>query len=210
MFVRPKFPPKLVEQLAPGQVLGHYRIAQKIGEGGMGEVYRARDEHLGRDVAIKVLPTRTLADPHARKRFRKEADVLSKLNHPNIATIYDFDTQAGVDFLVMEYIPGEMLSDKLGQEPLLEKEVARLGLQLVEGLAAAHEQGVIHRDLKPGNLRLTADEQLKILDFGLAKLVRCLSPLANTESSLDTNKPRVRPSETRRRRHPEKTNRPVL
>ena len=107
MFVRPKFPPKLVEQLAPGQVLGHYRIAQKIGEGGMGEVYRARDEHLGRDVAIKVLPTGTLADPHARKRFRKEADALSKLNHPNIATIYDFDTQEGVDFLVMEYIPGE-------------------------------------------------------------------------------------------------------
>ena len=186
MFVRPKFPPKLVEQLAPGQVLGHYRIAQKIGEGGMGEVYRARDEHLGRDVAIKVLPTGTLADPHARKRFRKEADALSKLNHPNIATIYDFDTQEGVDFLVMEYIPGETLSDKLCQQPLSEKEVVRLGLQLVEGLAAAHEQGVIHRDLKPGNLRLTTDERLKILDFGLARLVRCLSPMDDTESSLDT------------------------
>ena len=186
MHVAPRFPPKLVEQFAPGEVLGHYRIAEKIGAGGMGEVYRARDEHLGRYVAIKVLPAGTLADPHARKRFRQEADALSQLNHPNIATIYDFDTQEGVDFLVMEYIPGETLSDKLRQEQLSEKEVVRLGLQMVEGLAAAHEQGVIHRDLKPGNLRLTTDERLKILDFGLAKLVRCLSPMANTESSLDT------------------------
>jgi serine/threonine protein kinase len=186
LYVRPRFPPKLVEQFAPGEVLGHYHILDKIGEGGMGEVYRARDEHLGRDVAIKVLPTGTLADPHARKRFRQEADALSQLNHPNIATIYDFDTQEGVDFLVMEYVPGEMLSDKLCHEQLSEKEVVRLGLQLVEGLAAAHEQGVIHRDLKPGNLRLTSDERLKILDFGLAKLVRCLSPMASTESSLDT------------------------
>jgi serine/threonine protein kinase len=186
LYVAPRFPPKLVEQFAPGEVLGHYRIAEKIGAGGMGEVYRARDEHLGRYVAIKVLPAGTLADPHARKRFRQEADALSKLNHPNIATIYDFDTEEGVDFLVMEYIPGETLSNKLRQEQLSEKEVVRLGLQMVEGLVAAHEQGVIHRDLKPGNLRLTTDERLKILDFGLAKLVRCLSPMANTESSLDT------------------------
>ena len=186
MYVRPRSPPKLVEQFAPGEVLGHYRMLEKIGEGGMGEVYRAGDEHLGRDVAIKVLPAGTLADHHARKRFRQEADALSQLNHPNIATIYDFDTQEGVDFLVMEYIPGETLSNRLCQGQLLEKEVVRLGLQLVEGLAAAHEQGVIHRDLKPGNLRLTSDERLKILDFGLARLVRCLSPMAGTESSLDT------------------------
>lgn len=184
MNLRPR-PFKLVEQFAPGQVLGHYRILEKIGEGGMGEVYRARDDHLGRDVAIKVLPAGTLADDHARKRFHKEADVLSQLNHPNVATIYDFDTQEGVDFLVMEYIPGETLSDKLCQGPVSEKEVVRLGLQLVEGLAAAHGQGVIHRDLKPGNLRLTSDGRLKILDFGLAKLVRCLTPMASTES-LDT------------------------
>jgi len=182
----PRFPPKVVEQFAPGEVLGHYRIAEKIGAGGMGEVYRARDEHLGRDVAIKVLPTGTLADHPTRKRFRQEADALSKLNHPNIATIYDFDTQAGVDFLVMEYIPGEALSDKLCQEHLSEKEVVRLGEQLAEGLAAAHEQGVIHRDLKPGNLRMTRDGRLKILDFGLAKLVRRPSPMADTESSFDT------------------------
>jgi eukaryotic-like serine/threonine-protein kinase len=186
LYVRPGFAPRTVRQLAPGDVLGHYRIAEKIGEGGMGEVYRALDEHLHRYVAIKVLPPGSLADVHARKRFRKEADALSKLNHPNIATIYDFDTQEGTDFLVMEYVPGETLSFRLRQERLSEKQVIRVGLQLVDGLAAAHEQGVIHRDLKPGNLRLTCDERLKILDFGLAKLVSCLSPIADTESVLDT------------------------
>ncbi len=96
-----------------GSQLGHYRIVEKIGAGGMGEVYRAQDEHLGRDVAVKVLPPGTLSDESARKRFREEALILSKLNHPNIATIHDFDTQAGVDFLVMEYVPGVTLSERL-------------------------------------------------------------------------------------------------
>ena len=153
-----------------GNELGHYRIAEKIGAGGMGEVYRARDEHLARDVAIKVLPPGTLTDQSARKHFRKEALILSQLNHPNIATVHDFDTQQRVDFLVMEYIPGITLSEKVAAGPLPEKEVLRLGLQLAEGLAAAHEHGVVHRDLKPGNLRVTSDGRLKILDFGLAKL----------------------------------------
>lgn len=136
----------------------------------MGEVYRAQDEHLDREIAIKVLPPGTLSDESSRKRFRKEALALSKLNHPNIATIHDFDTQQGLDFLVMEYIPGITLSEKLAMQPLLEKEVIALGTQLAEGLSAAHEHGVVHRDLKPGNLRLTGDGRLKILDFGLAKL----------------------------------------
>ena len=104
-----------------GLQLGHYRIDEKIGAGGMGEVYRARDQHLDRDVAIKVLPPGTLIDEHARKRFRHEAFSLSKLNHPNIATIHDFDTQQDVDFLVMEYIPGITLSAKLVAGPLQEK-----------------------------------------------------------------------------------------
>ncbi|HET7207230.1 MAG TPA: protein kinase [Terriglobales bacterium] len=186
MHVRSGSPPKTVEQFAPGEALGHYRILEKIGEGGMGEVYRARDDHLGRDVAVKVLPAGTLADEHARRRFRKEAEALAKLEHPNIATIHDFDTQGDVDFLVMEYIPGETLSSKLRQGPLPEKEVVRLGLQLAEGLAAAHEHGVIHCDLKPGNLRLTSDGRLKILDFGLAKLARCVGPTAITESAPET------------------------
>jgi eukaryotic-like serine/threonine-protein kinase len=169
-----------------GIKLGHYRIAEKIGAGGMGEVYRAQDEHLGRDVAIKVLPPGTLSDESARKRFRDEALILSKLNHPNIATIHDFDTQAGSDFLVMEYVPGVTLSERLAAGPLPEKEVACLGGQLADGLAAAHERGVIHRDLKPGNLRLTADGRLKILDFGLAKLVQPVGGDAETASLTET------------------------
>ena len=163
-----------------GSELGHYRITEKIGAGGMGEVYRARDEHLARDVAIKVLPPGTLTDESARKHFHKEALILSQLNHPNVATIYDFDTHQGVDFLVMEYISGITLSEKVAAGPLAEKEVIRLGEQLAEGLAAAHEQGVIHRDLKPGNVRVTADGRVKILDFGLAKLV---GPFSGTETT---------------------------
>jgi serine/threonine-protein kinase len=169
-----------------GRELGHYRIVEKIGAGGMGEVYRARDQHLDRDVAIKVLPPGTLIDEHARKRFRNEALSLSKLNHPNIATIHDFDTQQGVDFLVMEYIPGITLSENLAAGPLPEKEVLRLGVQLAEGLSAAHEHGVVHRDLKPGNLRVTSDGRLKILDFGLAKLWHPVTASAATESLSET------------------------
>ncbi|MBZ5572049.1 MAG: protein kinase [Acidobacteriia bacterium] len=170
-----------------GLELGHYRIAERIGAGGMGEVYRAQDEHLGRDVAIKILPPGTLSDESARRRFRDEALILSKLNHPNIATIHDFDTQAGADFLVMEYVPGVTLSERLTAGPLPEKEVACLGGQLAEGLAAAHERGVIHRDLKPGNLRLTPDGRLKILDFGLAKLVQPVDGDADTASLTETH-----------------------
>jgi len=169
-----------------GQTLGHYHIAEKIGAGGMGEVYRARDEHLARDVAIKVLPSGTLTDEIARKHFHKEALILSQLNHPNVATIHDFDTQQDVDFLVMEYIPGITLSEKVATGPLPEKEVLRLGVQFAEGLAAAHEHGVIHRDLKPGNLRVTSDGRLKILDFGLAKLRLPVTASATTESVSET------------------------
>ncbi|MGO9126884.1 MAG: protein kinase domain-containing protein, partial [Terriglobales bacterium] len=168
------------------QTLGHYRIAEKVGAGGMGEVYRARDQHLARDVAIKVLPPGTLIDESARKRFRKEALILSQLNHPNIATIHDFDTQEGVDFLVMEYIPGITLNEMVAGRPLPEKEVLRLGAQLADGLAAAHDQGVVHRDLKPGNLRVTSDGRLKILDFGLAKLWHPVTASAATDSFSET------------------------
>ncbi len=154
-----------------GQVLGHYRIIEKAGEGGMGVVYRARDERLDRDVALKVLPPGALGDEAARKRFRKEALALARLSHPNIATIYDFDTQGGVDFLVTEFIPGVTLSNKLSGGSLPERELVRLGVQMAEGLAAAHQQGVVHQDLKPANLRVTPDDRLKILDFGLARLL---------------------------------------
>jgi serine/threonine-protein kinase len=161
-----------------GQTLSHYRIVDKVGAGGMGDVYRARDEHLNRDVAIKVLPAGTLAEEHTRKRFRKEAEALSKLNHPHIATVHDFDTQDGVDFLVMEYVAGASLKDKLAGGPLPEKEISRLGGQVADALEAAHEQGIVHRDLKPGNIALTDRGQAKVLDFGLAKLVQSEADVA--------------------------------
>lgn len=169
-----------------GRTLGHYRIVEEIGAGGMGVVYRARDEHLERDVALKILPPKTLAEDYARKRFRKEAVALSKVNHPNIATVHDFDTQEGLDFLVMEYVPGTTLSDRLAARSLAEKEVVALGAQLAEGLSAAHERGVIHRDLKPANLRLTVDGRLKILDFGLAKLRLPETGTATTKDPSET------------------------
>src|SRR5690242_1009089 len=169
-----------------GSDLGHYRLVEKIGAGGMGQVYRARDQHLGRDVAIKVLSAKTIADAGARKQFRKEALILSKLSHPNIATIHDFDTQRGLDFLVMEYISGITLSEKLHAGPLSEHQTLGLGVQLANGLAAAHRCGVVHRDLKPANLCLNEDGQLKILDFGLAKLRRQVVSSVTTDSVTDT------------------------
>jgi serine/threonine-protein kinase len=155
-----------------GQTLGHYRILEKIGAGGMGEVYRARDERLGRDVAVKVLPPNLVPDESVRKRLRKEAQALSKLNHPNIEILFELGSKDGAEFLVVEYVPGVTLSDRLAEGPLPEREIARLSVQLANGLAAAHSQGVVHCDLKPGNLRITPDGRLKILDFGIAKSLR--------------------------------------
>ena len=169
-----------------GLEFSHYRIIEEIGSGGMGVVFRAHDQHLEREVAIKVLHPGTISDKGARKHLHKEALALSKLNHPNIATIYDFDIQRGIDFLVMEYILGVTLNEKLAGGPLPEDEVLRLGMQLSDGLAAAHERGVVHRDLKPRNLQLTSDGRVKILDFGLAKLRQPLAEGAVAETTLRT------------------------
>ena len=163
-----------------GKRLSHYRIEEKIGAGGMGVVYRAHDEQLDRDVAIKVLPSRSLADETTQKRFRREALSLARLNHPNVATVHEFGTQDGIDFLVTEYISGIALDARLAAGPLPVAEVFRLGLQMAQGLAAAHQQGIVHRDLKPGNLRLTRDGRLKILDFGLAQFMPQPSDLGLT------------------------------
>ena len=166
----------------PSQILGHFLLREKIGEGGMSVVYRALDQHLNCDVALKVLHAGTLADEAARRRFRKEALALAKLQHPNIEVVHDFDTQNGIDYLVLEYIQGTTLVDKLARGPLQEKEIQQLGLQLTEGLTAAHAQGVVHCDLKPGNLRVTPVGQLKILDFGLARLLPVASDTETTQS----------------------------
>lgn len=161
---------KALSTFSGGELLGHYRILEQVGAGGMGHVYRAHDEHLDCDVAIKVLAPGAVNDEIARKRFHKEARALSRLSHPNIAVVHDFDSQRGLDFLVMEFISGISLSEKIAGRPLLEKDLTALGIQLADGLWAAHERGVVHSDLKPGNLRVTADGRLKILDFGLARL----------------------------------------
>ncbi|MCL4522760.1 MAG: protein kinase [Acidobacteria bacterium] len=155
-----------------GHTLDRYRILEKIGAGGMGEVYRARDERLQRDVALKVLPPGTLNSPELRQRFRQEALTLSRLNHPHVAIVHDFDTHEGVDYLVMEFVPGVALSDRLAQGALPEKEIIKLSTQVALALGEAHEQGVVHRDLKPGNIMVTPKGLVKVLDFGLAKLVR--------------------------------------
>ncbi len=154
------------------RTLGRYRVLERLGAGGMGVVYRARDERLDRDVALKVLPPGRLSDENARRLFKKEALALSRINHPQIATIHDFDTDSGVDFLVMEYIPGKGLDQLIAEGSLTDATVRELGTQLADGLAALHQHGMVHRDLKPGNLRLTPDGRLKILDFGLARLLQ--------------------------------------
>ena len=138
----------------------------------MGVVYRGRDERLRRDVALKVLPAGLLSDDAARRKFRNEARALSQINHPNVATAYDFDTYDGIDFLVMEYVEGTSLDETVRAGALPHAEVTRIGRQLADGLAAAHAGGVLHRDLKPANLRINHEGRLKILDFGVAKLLK--------------------------------------
>ena len=134
----------------------------------MGVVYRARDENLERDVALKVIASHILGDDRARRRFRKEALALSRLNHPNIEMVHEFDSIPGVDFIVMELVPGETLSDRIARDELPETEIVAIGEQIADGLAAAHEHGIIHRDIKPSNICLTPEGKVKILDFGLA------------------------------------------
>ena len=166
-----------------GRTVGHYRIVEKIGEGGMGEVYRAQDERLDRDVAIKVMPEHFAKDPTRRERFEREARAVSSLNHPNMCTLYDIGEHDGIDFIVMEYIEGETLASRLDQGALPLERALQVGMQIADGLDKAHRTGIVHRDLKPGNIMLTKDGA-KLLDFGLAKLMAPDSDVA--ESLLDT------------------------
>ena len=169
-----------------GRTISHYQIVGKLGEGGMGVVYRARDERLERDVALKALPEGAFTDEAARRRFRKEALALSRLNHPNIATVFDFDSEDGVDFLVMEYVEGVSFAHRIESGALSEREVASLGAQIAQALEEAHDHGVVHRDLKPGNIMLTPKGRVKVLDFGLAKLLQAGQDLEGTESLTQT------------------------
>ena len=153
----------------PGTRLSHYRLADKIGEGGMGVVWRAVDTTLDRQVAIKVLPETFSADPERLARFEREAKLLASLNHPNIAAIYGLHQEAGVRFLAMELVDGEDLSQRLQRGALPLRETVRIGIQVAEALVAAHDSGVVHRDLKPANIQITPDGKAKVLDFGLAK-----------------------------------------
>src|SRR5580698_8366372 len=158
--------------LASGTRLSQYEILSSLGAGGMGEVYRARDTRLDRQVAIKVLPELVSADPDRLQRFEVEAKAAAALNHPNILAVYQMGTYAGVPYLVSELLEGKTLAETVRRGPLPLRKAIDYGVQIAHGLAAAHEKGIVHRDLKPDNLFVTKEERVKILDFGLAKVIQ--------------------------------------
>jgi serine/threonine protein kinase len=173
--------------LTPGTKLGPYQIVSPIGAGGMGEVYKAQDTRLDRTVAIKVLPAHLADDADLRQRFEREARTVSSLNHPHICTLHDIGREGDVAFLVMEHIEGETLAERLKKGPVPLNEALTYAVQIAEALDKAHRQGVVHRDLKPGNVMLTKSGA-KLLDFGLAKLAGTVpgAPDMATMSSLPT------------------------
>src|SRR5688572_2486238 len=154
-----------------GRRLGVYQLHERVGAGGMGEVYRARDTRLQRDVAVKILPEVFAADSDRRTRFEREARVLASLNHPNIATIHGIEDEDGVHALVMELVEGETIADRIVRGPLPVSQALTIARQIADALDAAHERGIVHRDLKPANIKLTSSGLVKVLDFGLAKAV---------------------------------------
>ncbi|MFN0085036.1 MAG: protein kinase domain-containing protein [Blastocatellia bacterium] len=173
-----------------GATLGHYRIEELLGAGGMGEVYRARDLRLDRDVAVKVLPARLAANPEALERFEREAKAVAALSHPNIMSIHDFGHEEGVAYAVMELLEGETLRARMRPGPLAWREAVKIAAAAAEGLGAAHAKGIVHRDIKPENLFLTRDGHLKILDFGIARVKHELSAHAETvKSNLEETRP---------------------
>jgi serine/threonine protein kinase len=172
--------------LAPGTRLAGYEIQSLIGQGGMGEVYRARDPKLKRDIAIKVLPETTAADPERRARFEREAQSIAALNHPNIVTIHSVEEADGVLFLTMEYVEGRPLSDLMVKGGLRLPQILDVAVPLADAISAAHQKGITHRDLKPANVMVTADCRVKVLDFGLAKLMEA-SPVEMGVTGLPTS-----------------------
>src|SRR5579871_152445 len=164
--------------LAPGTRLGPYEIGDSLGAGGMGEVYRAKDTRLGREVAVKILPQHLADAPEARQRFEREARAVAGLNHPNICALYDVGSQDGLEFIVMELLTGETLAQRLLRGPLKIDELQRAGVEIADALHKAHLQGIVHRDLKPANVMLTRSGA-KLMDFGLAKPSAGLSPASD-------------------------------
>ena len=158
--------------LTAGTILGQHEIRAPLGAGGMGEVYRARDLRLRRDVAIKVLPALVSTNPERLRRFEQEALATAALNHPNILAVYQMATHEGVSYMVTELLEGETLRERLRCGPIPLRKAIDYGVQIAHGLATAHEKGIVHRDLKPENLFVTKDGRIKILDFGLAKVTQ--------------------------------------
>src|SRR6266852_1646946 len=169
--------------LSAGTRLGPYEIVSALGAGGMGEVYRAHDTKLGRDVALKILPDTFATDPERRARFQREAQVLASFNHPHIGAIYGFEESNGIRALVLELVDGPTLADRIAQGAIPLDEALPIGRQIAEALEAAHERGVIHRDLKPANIKVRPDGTVKVLDFGLAKAMDPVGSAPNVSQS---------------------------
>ncbi len=165
-----------------GKKISHYSVTEKLGAGGRGEVYRATDTQLGRDVALQVLPEVFAHDVQRMARFSREAQVLASLNQPNLAAIYGLEESDGIRCLVLELVEGPTLAERIAQDPLPLKEALEIARQIAEALEAAHEKGIIHRDLKPANVKVTPEGTVKVLDFGLAKA------LEDDPSSIDISK----------------------
>jgi len=177
-FLEPPRPNEII-----GSTIGHYEVLGLAGLGGMGEVYRARDIKLGRDVALKLLPSRFSNEPERVDRFEREAKILASLNHPNIAAIYDLEESDGMQCLVLEFVEGESLADRLSKGPIPITDILNISRQIADALEATHEQGVVHRDLKPANVMITPKGVVKVLDFGIARL---LEPTASPDSTGDS------------------------
>lgn len=173
--------------VAAGTRFGPYEILSAAGAGGMGEVYRAKDTRLDRIVALKVLPSALASDPEKRQRFEREARSISTLSHPHICTLHDIGQQDGVDYLVLEYLEGETLEKKLEKGSLPVQDVLKYAIELADALDKAHRQGIIHRDIKPGNIMLTKSG-VKLMDFGLAKLKSEAVPVADALTEMTSDK----------------------